>query len=55
MKSIYIVHVDDDEKLLSQYADDIFLTLDGSEKSLDESLTCFNKFFLYIWFKDELV
>ena len=30
--------------LLSQYADDIFLTLDGSEQSLDETLKCFNKF-----------
>ena len=32
------------ESLISQYADDTFLLLDGTERSLKESLECFEKF-----------
>ena len=39
------IFVGESESLISQYADDTFLTLDGSEKSLQESLTCFEKFY----------
>ena len=36
--------VNNTESLISQYADDTFLVLDGSERSLQESLGCFEKF-----------
>lgn len=39
------VIINDTEPLVSQYADDTFLTLDGTEASLNESLTCFDSFY----------
>ena len=39
------VVVNDTEPLISQYADDTFLMLDGSELSLKETLLCFDKFY----------
>jgi hypothetical protein len=33
------------ESLISQYADDTFLVLDGCEKSLRETLICFENFY----------
>ena len=38
--------INDSEPLVSQYADDTFLMLDGSERSLKESLSCFEKFYM---------
>ena len=38
------VKINDTESLVSQYADDTFLMLDGSEKSLRETLVCFENF-----------
>ena len=38
------VLVNDMESLISQYADDTFLTLDGSERSLKATLECFEGF-----------
>ena len=43
--NINSLHINNKEILLSQYADDTFLTLDGSEKSLLETLSCFDSFF----------
>lgn len=39
-----VLSQDDKESLISQYADDTFLMLDGSEFSLRESLKCFENF-----------
>ena len=39
-----IVLINETEPLISQYADDTFLLLDGSELSLKETLNCFDKF-----------
>ena len=39
------VKVNGIEPLISQYADDTFLMLDGTEKSLKETLSCFEKFY----------
>jgi hypothetical protein len=36
--------VNDTESLISQYADDTFLVLDGCETSLRETLICFENF-----------
>ena len=36
--------VNDTESLISQYADDTFLVLDGCETSLGETLICFETF-----------
>ena len=38
------VLINETEPLISQYADDTFLLLDGSELSLKETLNCFDKF-----------
>jgi hypothetical protein len=38
------VLINETEPLISQYADDTFLLLDGSEFSLKETLNCFDKF-----------
>ena len=38
------VNINGNLPLISQYADDTFLTLDGSEDSLKETLSCFEKF-----------
>jgi hypothetical protein len=38
------ITINDDETLLSQYADDTFLILDGREISLKETLSCFESF-----------
>lgn len=46
--NIHGISVNDQEMLLSQYADDIFLTLDGREQSLDETLHCFNNLQKYL-------
>ena len=39
------ITINDDETLLSQYADDTFLILDGREISLKETLSCFESFY----------
>ena len=36
--------MNDTESLISQYADDTFLVLDGCETSLRETLICFENF-----------
>ena len=38
------INIKNTESVISQYADDTFLTLDGSEKSLRETLECFENF-----------
>lgn len=43
-KNIKGVLRDNAESLVSQYTDDTFLMLDGTEKSLKESLICFKDF-----------
>ena len=43
--NIHGVIIKDTEPLLSQYADDTFFMLDGSEVSLKETLLCFDTFF----------
>lgn len=43
--NIHGIVVDDSESLVSQYADDTFLVLDGTELSLKESLKCFESFY----------
>lgn len=40
------IDIDNKHTLISQYADETFLLLDGSEKSLQESLICFENFCL---------
>ena len=37
--------MNDTESLISQYADDTFLVLDGCETSLRETLICFENFY----------
>ena len=39
--------VNDTESLISQYADDTFLVLDGCETSLRETLICFENFYIF--------
>lgn len=41
---IHGIPIHNKELLLSQYADDTFLVLDGKEKSLEETLKCFDSF-----------
>ena len=47
------ITINDDETLLSQYADDTFLILDGREISLKETLSYFESFLQSLRIKNE--
>jgi hypothetical protein len=42
----YGIIINEVESLISLYADDTFLILDGSENSLREALECFESFYM---------
>ena len=53
-QDIHGIIINEVESLISLYADDTFLILDGSENSLREALECFESFYK-VWFKNEFI